>query len=223
TRRIAGRKKDKEHLSVALCTNANGNNTKAWMLVVLFQEWLQDYKLDELTLQHVDVHFLPKNTTSRLQPIDTGIIIAFKKAYRRFHLRWMLEQIEGWEEVLADTICNCWHHTQILPLSAGLSDNHYETNNSGLRDLINSLNMLCLPNAMEVDEFLNISGEDIIYEVPPEDQAIKELAYVFKNDESIEAMEEEDMEVIEDDSVELAIISASSALNSLENIRMFLL
>jgi len=71
TQRLAGRKKDKERLSIALCANSNGshklkpliigkyarprcfknvnifnlqmtyrNNTKAWMLTTLFQEWL---------------------------------------------------------------------------------------------------------------------------------------------------------------------------------------
>ncbi|CAG8695823.1 4419_t:CDS:2, partial [Dentiscutata heterogama] len=40
-----------------------------------------------LTLRCVDVHFLPANTTSMMQPMDAGIIMAFKKAYRRYQLR----------------------------------------------------------------------------------------------------------------------------------------
>jgi len=74
TRRLSGRKKNKERLSVALCANADGShklnlliigksaklqcfknvrlenlamtyrsNSKAWMLTVLFQEWLQAF------------------------------------------------------------------------------------------------------------------------------------------------------------------------------------
>ncbi|CAG8480635.1 15802_t:CDS:2, partial [Dentiscutata heterogama] len=205
------------------------------------------HKLDGLTLQHVDVHFFSKNTTSKLQPIDAGVIMAFKKAYRQFHLWWILEQVEagnlvqdlkmnvlqvvlyiikGWEEVLANTIRNCWNHTQILPPSAGYSDNLHETNDSELRDLISSLDTLCLPNAMEVDKFLNINGKEVVYKVSPEDQAIKELVYVFKNDENIEAINDESIEVIDDgmdDSIESAIISGSLALNSLESVQMFLL
>lgn len=141
TQRLAGRKKNKERLSIALCANANGthklnplvigkyanprcfknvqisnlpimyrNNRKAWMLATLFQEWLQDFdhqmyrkhrdqrvlllldncsshKVEGLTLQCVDVHFLPPNTTSKIQPMDAGIIVAFKRHYRRFHIR----------------------------------------------------------------------------------------------------------------------------------------
>ena len=79
------------------------------MLTVLFQEWLQafdrqvaqrhrgqrvlllldncpSHKVEGLNLQHVDVYFLPPNTTSKIQPMDAGIIMAFKSQYRRFHL-----------------------------------------------------------------------------------------------------------------------------------------
>jgi len=141
TRRLSGRKKNKERLSIALCANADGShklnplvigksakprcfkgvriqnlamtyrsNAKAWMLTVLFQEWLRSFDhqvavkhggervlllLDNcpshgiggLDLPHVDIHFLPPNTTSKIQPMDAGIIVAFKRRYRRFHLR----------------------------------------------------------------------------------------------------------------------------------------
>ncbi|CAB5393462.1 unnamed protein product [Rhizophagus irregularis] len=118
-------KKNKEWLSVALCTNSDGsnklpslviskyanlqcfkninignlpityrNNAKAWMLTTLFQEWLQEFnyqvnikhnnqrvlllldnckshKIDNLVLKNVEVCFLPPNTTSKLQPMDS--------------------------------------------------------------------------------------------------------------------------------------------------------
>jgi hypothetical protein len=141
TKRLSGRKKSKECLSVALCTNADGShklpplvigkyanprcfkninisnlpityrsNAKAWMLTTLFQEWLQDFdyqvgikhnkqrvllfldnctnhKLNNLVLENVVVYFLPSNTTSKLQPMDSGIIMSFKKYYQCFHIR----------------------------------------------------------------------------------------------------------------------------------------
>jgi transposase len=141
TQRLSGRKKNRERLSIALCSNANGshklnpliigkfanprcfkntqisklpmkyrNNSKAWMLATIFQEWLKDFdlqvlqkhkgqpvlllldncsshKLLGLALKCVNVHFLPPNTTSRIQPMDAGIIMAFKRHYRRFQLR----------------------------------------------------------------------------------------------------------------------------------------
>ena len=65
------------------------NNPKAWMLITLFQEWLKDFdyqiaqkhggqcvlllldnctshKLQGLVLPHVEVYFLPPNTTSKI-------------------------------------------------------------------------------------------------------------------------------------------------------------
>ncbi|CAG8856885.1 12042_t:CDS:1, partial [Gigaspora margarita] len=104
--------------------------------------------------------------------------------------------------------------------------NLHEASDSRLEDLIGSLDMLCLSNTIEVDEFLNFNGEDVVYEVPPEDRIIEELAYVFRNDESTEAIDEENAEVMndnKDNSMEPVIVSRNSALNSLENVRMFLL
>ncbi len=86
------------------------SNTKAWMLTTLFQEWILDFnrqvarkhgnqrvlllldnctshKLEGLSLSHVDVHFLPPNTTSKIQLMDAGIIMSFKKHYRHHHIQ----------------------------------------------------------------------------------------------------------------------------------------
>jgi len=45
------------------------------------------HKTENLTLSYVDVYFLLLNTTSKLQPMDAGIIMAFKKHYRHYHIR----------------------------------------------------------------------------------------------------------------------------------------
>jgi len=86
------------------------SNSKAWMLTTIFQEWLQEFdylmackhnrqrvlllldncsshNLQGLILPHVEVYFLPPNTTSRLQPMDAGIIMSFKRHYRYLHIQ----------------------------------------------------------------------------------------------------------------------------------------
>jgi hypothetical protein len=88
------------------------SNPKAWMLITVFQDWLQEFnndvaqkynghrvllfldncpshKIDGLTLSHVDVYFLPPNTTSKLQPMDAGIIMSFKRHYRHHHIKYV--------------------------------------------------------------------------------------------------------------------------------------
>ncbi|CAB5360537.1 unnamed protein product [Rhizophagus irregularis] len=253
TKRLHGCKKNKERLSVALCSNADGshklnpliigkfanprcfkninirnlpikyrNNAKAWMITTLFQEWIQDFdhqvaqkhggqrvlllldnctshKLEGLTLSHVDVHFLPPNTTSKIQPMDSGIIMSFKKHYRHHHICWILEQIEAgefiqdlkmdvlqaiqyiiksWNEVTAETIYNCWNHTGIL-LDTEFLDN-IEDDDSIFNEISEILETLNFPNSMDAEEFLNIPEENIVYEIPEDNQIITELVEMFK-------------------------------------------
>ncbi|CAG8642393.1 1298_t:CDS:2, partial [Dentiscutata heterogama] len=133
---------------------------------------------------------------------------------------WMLEQVE------AGNFVQDLKMDVLQAIFANLSDDLHEAGNSRLENLIRSLNILCLPNAIETDEFLNFNSEEIVYEVFLEDQIIKKLAYVFRNDKSIKVIDEGNTEVMdeeEDDSVEPAVVSGSSALNSLKNVQMFLL
>ena len=80
---------------------------------------------------NIKIVFLPKNTTSRLQPLDAGIIQSFKYKYRKKLMRFViarpkddvlaseitkqvdvLQAIEwiakAWGEVSVDTIKNCF-------------------------------------------------------------------------------------------------------------------
>jgi len=87
-------------------------------------------------LTHVEVAFLPPNTTSHLQPLDAGVIKSFKAHYKRNYCRHILKLFEegkdinkekvnikeavdyladAWENVSSDTIFNCWVKTGILP------------------------------------------------------------------------------------------------------------
>ncbi|XP_046750601.1 tigger transposable element-derived protein 6-like [Diprion similis] len=122
-------------------------NKKAWMNAELFKEWL--IKIDNqmkkakrkiflfmnnctahniipASLQCVKVQFLPPNTTSKLQPLDQGIIKNFKTLYRKEVVRQIVSDIEdgkktsidilqamrmadeSWRNVTKKTIENCF-------------------------------------------------------------------------------------------------------------------
>lgn len=136
-------------------------NTKAWMFTGIMVEWLKWFdimmagrkvillpdnfsaheaavaELEALPqgsgLVNTEICFLPPNSTSRLQPLDQGIIASFKARYRKRWISYMLEQHElgfnaldtmnvlkaiqwsicAWDEVSAKTITNCWSHSRI--------------------------------------------------------------------------------------------------------------
>ncbi|CAG8680281.1 15418_t:CDS:1, partial [Dentiscutata heterogama] len=67
---------------------------------------------------------------------------------------------------------------------------------------------------IEVDEFLNISDENIIYEVP-DDKVIEELVNTFSSEDTNESSEMDNSDKL-DNSIELPIISAAAALENLK-------
>lgn len=241
------------------------NNTKAWMLISVFQDWLQGFnrevaqkygdqwvlllldncpchKTNGLVLSNVDVHFLPPNTTSKIQPMDAGIIMSFKKHYRNLHIKWILDQVQGgkdikdlkmdvlqairyiiksWEEITPETIHNCWKHTKILPdtINAELTNlNNIRINVPTLDELTQVLTSLNLSDRMPIEEFLNNPEEEKIYEVLDDDKLIEGLVEVYKKQPEVPIDNNED-----DDSIEPVIISANEASKSLEIVYAFLL
>uniref|UniRef100_H3AAR7 DDE-1 domain-containing protein n=1 Tax=Latimeria chalumnae TaxID=7897 RepID=H3AAR7_LATCH len=143
---VAGHKKSKPTLYTEYFSNA-----KAWMTLVIFQEIIRtfdrdlcfqgrqcillldiasSYTVTGMQLTNLKLHFLPPCTTSSIQPLDTGIIRAFKAHYRRqlvqlytVDLCQALKMIRlAWRNVTASTV-NCWHHTGILPCDNTATDN----------------------------------------------------------------------------------------------------
>ena len=153
-----------------------------------------------------------------------------------FLFRWMLEQVEagqfiqdlkmnvlqaiqyiiqGWNEVTANTIKNCWNHVKILSDASPrdiydddlmFDDDLMLDDDLVLDDELNeAIRALHLPNMMQVKEFLTIPEEDIIYEIPN----ISEFADMFKDGHDPDEI---------DDSAEVEIICINEALQSLKTL-----
>ena len=91
------------------------SNKKSWMTEASFIDWIQSLNkimrskkrhiilfLDnatshshELQLSNVKLSFLPANCTSKLQPLNLGIIHAFRARYRKIMLSCLISNIEN--------------------------------------------------------------------------------------------------------------------------------
>ena len=95
-------------------------DSKSWMQVEIMEKVLETLNqmvkeernvilfLDNATVHpislvdkfsNIEVLFLPKNTVSRLQPLDTGIIQSFKSKYRKKLMRYVIARVI--EDILA--------------------------------------------------------------------------------------------------------------------------
>lgn len=113
-------------------------NKKAWLTAAMFTEWFHEcfipdakkylsskglpFKVlllidnapghpQDLEYENVEVKFLPKNTTSLLQPLDQGIISTFKALYIKRAFTYILEQMENNESL---TVISAWKNFTIL-------------------------------------------------------------------------------------------------------------
>ena len=60
-------------------------------------------KYDSLKLKNVTLRFLPPNTTSKFQPLDLGIIRAFKVRYRKHMLKHPIAKIDMCDDKISLT------------------------------------------------------------------------------------------------------------------------
>jgi cell division protein FtsB len=134
------------------------NNKKAWFNSIIFGEWLSELDqemrkqdrqiillvdnfsahqkaLQTFTPTNVKMEFFSANLTSHCQPLDQGIIRAFKAHFQLRKTRYTLGRLElgdddpwkvtirqamtfadeAWKNVTAETCFNCWKHSGVLP------------------------------------------------------------------------------------------------------------
>ncbi|CAG8824309.1 17270_t:CDS:2, partial [Gigaspora margarita] len=113
------KRKSKERLTIALCANADGTDKLipfvigkspnprcfksinhrhlgvTYDAIILLIDGPKCYSYGNLKLYNTTVYTLPPYTTSRIQPMDAGIIMSFKRRYRSYFIKWLLDQYES--------------------------------------------------------------------------------------------------------------------------------
>ncbi|CAB5376416.1 unnamed protein product [Rhizophagus irregularis] len=253
---VLGKKKDKTRITVLLSTNAIGTDKlKPWVI----EDEMEDLKststgtsqnqgcrrrrqpnISCLQLTHVEVAFLPPNTTSYLQPLDAGIIASFKNHYKRNYCRHMLELFEegkdinkekinikesidyltdAWENVIEETIHNCWIKTGILLSSTNedITDatqaqrEKIDDEVANINQIIRELGTTEDPRGAVLADAINDYFLDLEKEIPTED--------VLDDNDIVRLVQEEmcDGEINEIDSEKEEIqVSLDNALKSIQ-------
>jgi len=225
------------------------SNKKAWMNTILFKEWIHWLDIQvkrpillvmdnfsahtmDYNLKNIKTLFLPPNTTTKLQPLDAGIIHAFKAHYRKLYGLQLLQDLntnatklghinvlnalflasEAWESVNTKTIYNCFKHTGLF--------HQYNTENSNLNAQLQQLQeelqqvQLQLPMAirMDINTLLNSPLEaarsvDILT-----DEDIIDL--VSQEEEEISLEEQEEI---------VPAINTTAAIQNIKELQQFVL
>ncbi|XP_062512401.1 tigger transposable element-derived protein 6-like [Corticium candelabrum] len=197
----------------------------------------QSGQLKVFTLGNRVVIFLPANTTSTEQPLDSGIIKAFKAAFRRRHISWIVEQLElddtddvskikpnmkqaiEWvsyalKEVKVETVVNCWRKAGILPPRETEMDEIDTGISTEDTELLEELSTVVNQMAKTV----NVAGEsflspdkllDLPIEREIEDNPIDDALHEVQQDPDVDVVEEIEEDPV--DNIEPPIITLRDA------------
>jgi hypothetical protein len=167
-----------------LNTKMRGQNRK----VLLFLDNFSGHELGvemvggKENLSNIRIEFLPPNTTSRWQPLDQGIINAFKCRYKKQWVTYILRQLEvdqdpnktvnllkaiqwsriAWEGIEPSKIQKCWWKSTLIPKPStkAIPDPIYDINTTEIEELRQQV--ADLPgDHIELNEFISPDGENI--------------------------------------------------------------
>jgi hypothetical protein len=208
------------------------SNKKAWMTGGFFKVYLQhlskyingrkilllidnapSHIFDKTEFPNIEILCLPPNTTSKLQPMDAGIIASFKCHYRKRQLRHALDALdvgkspykinqlqamqwarEAWFNLDQSVLVNCWRHTTLLSDSANPIPPVDTTVNNIDEELIETYNQFLqvaeIQSAMPISDFINPPDEEQSHELLT-DAEILEAAVVVDHDDGQDEAEAE--------------------------------
>ena len=179
-------------------------NKKAWMTSEIFEEILAQLNrrmkrqnrniilfLDNAPchpplpsghFSNIKLAFLPKNTTSRSQPLDAGIIKQWKVKTKRMLLRYVCSKVDGktmaseitksvhllmsiqwgkraWDEISEDTIKKCFQKVGLFSDEVITTDDDDPFEGEDMQSLEELCSMLDIPEHTSAREFLDAEDE----------------------------------------------------------------
>jgi hypothetical protein len=182
--------------------------------IIISAEEEKEHELRVFNLSHIKVVFLPPNVTSKAQPLDQGIIASLKAHYRRYLVKWILDEANkpgredmvlrdlaptiyqtlrwlhtAWtEDVKCTTIQNCWRKPGMLPI-----ENEADPGNAVVDDVREAVDIL----AADMQDLQRLVAND--------DQLITAADFTELDGES-----EEVHEVLEDDEIIECVTSVNA-------------
>jgi len=232
------------------------SNRKAWMTREIFEAWVRHHfiqKVDEYCKENnlpfkilllvdnapghslcdynenVKIMFLSPNTTSIIQPMDQGVIHAFKKYYLRITFRQVLRAIDGengksliqfwkeysiykavknigdaWNEISISTMSNAWN--KLIPQLTTENNMQTEEVDNVISELVEISKKMNLN--LEEDDFINLINS---HSTEMSNEDLMELEDLRKEDSFSEEQEEHEQ------SKQFETKKMAECLNMIEN------
>lgn len=197
--------------------------------VVLFLDNASSHQESiEKNLSNIKLVFFPKNTTSRLQPLDAGIIRVLKLKYRKLLIRYVISRVDdnkrasdiineidiigwvksAWRKVTSDTIKHCFE-------KCGFPTDNYAATpqyiDEEFEKLFNELSENCsIDEYVEVDNTLATSEEVGVSEINWREKLRNESIEEVLNVKTVNSDIEDEDESKESICISLSVITPKS-------------
>lgn len=203
-------------------------NKKAWITRAIITDWVvafdrdmkrqgrkvcllldncSAHRIDDVVLTNTEVKYFPPNCTSLIQPLDQGVIVSLKRAYRSRLMQRILLNIEtgretrvdlymalqmmacAWSTLKRDIISNCFRHS-------GFGNTEAVTGSIEAEDeLLIDAQWTTLeekgfvPADVQLDDFVNADANVEVSEELTDSQIIES---VQKHDDNVSSSDEDD-------------------------------
>ncbi|KAG0438971.1 Tigger transposable element-derived protein 6 [Dictyocoela muelleri] len=192
-------------------------------------------------LTNIETLFLPKNSTSRLQPLDAGIIRSFKAKFFNHQLTSIVQKVSptvhietlyknltlkdavifckyAWDEVSCETIRNCWKKALPIFVQSDISPDEY-FGDCDIIDYDDITKALFDEEAISEKELLLFdTNQEIKFEEIKED----DNSLIRENNLSEEIKIQENSRKTNNDQIIREKVSYNSAIQCFEDLKDFL-